>query len=545
MRKKYLKRMATVTCAFSLVATSFMMTGCGSQTESDSSSKTSTSEDKKEDKDDEKKSENDEVVEKEDQEEVKEESKADELKAAGNIFTSSEQTSSINTSDGKEIVYINIAKPQIINESDKELSKKINDEIDFIMKRYDESIKECENVASEYISADDTPESVWSYEVYTSSSRNDDAVLSISMNEYSYLGGPHPNSDISCYNFDAKTGETLGLIDVAEDKYKLQDCIFNYIKKEASQKYLNGALNEESQEFETAVRENVMSDGSWCFTDTGMLFVANTYALGPYAMGSFSFEIPYSEIEGLKAEYSKDVAYQLNKNMGMTIECDLNNDGNVDTIEYSDNAFYINEKNFFDDIKKNMVSEDGWTAGTFAVMDVCENDDAVELVIIDPGMSDDYQSVFFRYDGEKLNMIGSVPGNITGDGGYGDGNGTIYSNNYAMVGPTQSVRYMSKLVDGKIETSEGFNRYLTDVEYVPSHSILQDVEVYAEPDTSSEKIKLTKDDGKIGLVATDNKEWLAIRTQKGDIRFVHMNSSCDTENDVYLGDIFEEVLFAG
>ena len=135
--------------------------------------------------------------------------------------------------------------------------------------------------------------------------RADAGVISLIETEVYYLGGAHGGSVVTGYNFDAATGELLLLEDLAEDS----DAFYQMVKADiisqcqAYPEQMAFYSATDSQEFALTI-DDVLASNSWYFTETGIEIIANPYFIGPYAAGSFEFEIPYDQLDGLKETYS-------------------------------------------------------------------------------------------------------------------------------------------------------------------------------------------------------------------------------------------------
>lgn len=71
------------------------------------------------------------------------------------------------------------------------------------------------------------------YEVSVIPKRADEQIVSLSVEEYDYLGGAHPNSMVTGYNLNPQTGKRYTLQDIAQN----YDGIFEYVKKKLKEDY--------------------------------------------------------------------------------------------------------------------------------------------------------------------------------------------------------------------------------------------------------------------------------------------------------------------
>ncbi len=135
--------------------------------------------------------------------------------------------------------------------------------------------------------------------------RADGRVLSFTDSFYEYTGGAHGNGGTTGISFDAKTGEKLDLSDLISDKDALKD----YVMAELEARYgADGGLFDgwqdtvrndidevpyaETEGFEDA--EGNMS-AEFALSASGLEIYFQPYEIGPYALGTVTVEIPYTE----------------------------------------------------------------------------------------------------------------------------------------------------------------------------------------------------------------------------------------------------------
>lgn len=132
--------------------------------------------------------------------------------------------------------------------------------------------------------------------------RVDEAVVSIVENLYSYTGGAHGWSGIRGFTMDTATGEVLTLERLSADGAQLQELCRQKVLAQMEQM----VQQEEYYLFDgyQDCVDQIVAEGRWYLNDEGIVFVAELYLIGPYAMGMTEFLIPYSELEGLlRTEY--------------------------------------------------------------------------------------------------------------------------------------------------------------------------------------------------------------------------------------------------
>jgi hypothetical protein len=131
----------------------------------------------------------------------------------------------------------------------------------------------------------------WEIETFGEVIRNSAGILAVSLSNYSFTGGAHPNTTMTLLNFDIKTGKTLQLKDFIRDEAKLKKLVEAKFRQERD---LNPRenLNEAGFFWEGAF---VLPD-SFALQNDGILFYYNTYDVAPYAQGPTSFVLTWEEM---------------------------------------------------------------------------------------------------------------------------------------------------------------------------------------------------------------------------------------------------------
>lgn len=145
----------------------------------------------------------------------------------------------------------------------------------------------------------DFPDAVqeWTFETVAEVTYQADSVISIKFDNFSYLGGAHPNTVVAYLNLDlSEKGTVLTREKMMVDREKLMQ--------------LGEEKFREHHEVEPAVSLEV--DGRF-FLDDGRFFLPfamgyegnefillyNSYEIGPYAMGRTELRIPLADLEGV------------------------------------------------------------------------------------------------------------------------------------------------------------------------------------------------------------------------------------------------------
>lgn len=141
--------------------------------------------------------------------------------------------------------------------------------------------------------------------------RNDSKVLSICVLNSYYMGGAHPDSVVSYYNFDSTTGEVLDLAAISKDgSEETVKSAFDAIIAEKA-----AAINEDYKNNEGEGDWGLFFDGyeeyigdiltntTWAFTENGIVISANEYIIAPHATGLIDFDIPYQDCDVIVDDY--------------------------------------------------------------------------------------------------------------------------------------------------------------------------------------------------------------------------------------------------
>ena len=118
-------------------------------------------------------------------------------------------------------------------------------------------------------------------------------LVSIGYDSYAYTGGAHPNTYYSSYIFDLERGTFIDPTEIADDPELLRGTVIDLIVDE---------IDGMDENIQTGLFEDYINTVSLWNTysvrleESAMTVTFSTYALGPYALGSLSFSLPYSEL---------------------------------------------------------------------------------------------------------------------------------------------------------------------------------------------------------------------------------------------------------
>ncbi len=157
----------------------------------------------------------------------------------------------------------------------------------------DTAIMELEEEFRDFIDDLDFPTPNWSIESTVDVTFSDSAYFAISMNNYSYTGGAHPNYSISKKIFDKETGQIIKLVDLVKDVSAIKKLVEINFRKEVKVP-VPISLSESGFWFENdqfTLPENVG------MTNDGLEFYYNPYEVAPYAQGAIEIVLPFSKIK--------------------------------------------------------------------------------------------------------------------------------------------------------------------------------------------------------------------------------------------------------
>lgn len=557
-----------------LLGVSMVITACGQtgeqaaenesqQIEENSSQENTETQDEaqKEDKQQEETSQQDENKEQADNQEAEIEityktENSETTASDGTIVGAYDYTYPIVTIKGNETASAEIAK-------DQEERKKA-----FI----EEALKNQENGKSDYEEMDEeqVQEIFQSYDDYASYQveRQDEKILSFSYNSWYYGGGAHGNSYTSGLNYDVKTGKVLTFEDIFENKENGLAEVKEYILEQCQLPYYSERLSENYENY----IDDVITDEFWYFAKEGIHVVSNEYMLSSYASGSFEFVVPYDRLTELKEEYKEELAYIYPVLNGDSVEMDLDSDGQADSIFYDVITTEIVEnENTEEEIRYEGLASSLIINGEdlsekfmeltnyypenitehYYLIDLDENDDFIEIAITDYGMSDYHVTNFLRYDKGQLKYVGYINDMLENTTCTFEGDGTLKAQIHSQLMETAKFDASYHLEGEELILDDQawyyYDRTSWTEEYM-QHNILKEVTVYGTNDTTSEKTVLTPADGPVTFPATDNKNWVQVKTASGEIYFIHMNGFTEVDNDgvtEQAEEIFENLFLAG
>lgn len=275
----------------------------------------------------------------------------------------------------------------------------------------------------EYLMSSDTAETAapvpytadFSYEL----KRCDDKIISIVFTQSDYTGGAHGNVWSYGVSFHTATGERLYLESLSDDNGAFHKTISDFLSEQAAL-----PVYQEQYLFEGAaadIESSLLNDSAcWYFDRSGISFICNPYVLGPYAAGTFEFNVPYESLTGLKKAYGYEGNYIRKLLPGVSARRDINGDASVDEICYSiqpdDTSdgkplLIINNVDLTAQLDKLSLSY-LWT-GAYYLIDIDPEDAYTEIAVSNENFDNETETRthFFRYssNGDFI-YLGNTPG---------------------------------------------------------------------------------------------------------------------------------------
>ncbi|HSE83277.1 MAG TPA: lysozyme inhibitor LprI family protein [Thermodesulfobacteriota bacterium] len=140
----------------------------------------------------------------------------------------------------------------------------------------------------------------WSVERDVEVIYNTPKVLSLSLSEYSFTGGAHPNSFINYASFNMATGEEIKLSDILINGYEAD------LNRVAEQEFREVREMKPDESLEDAgfwFENNKFSlNDNFAVTEEGLIFYFNSYEVAPYVMGPTEIVLNYEEFKHLIKE---------------------------------------------------------------------------------------------------------------------------------------------------------------------------------------------------------------------------------------------------
>lgn len=351
-----------------------------------------------------------------------------------------EETNELTADDGTVYYTESWLYPIVTIEGNEDAAERINADLKTRVEASKAST-ETADWAKEYYELYLSEDSEYPFSPYVESmdfqtQRADSNVISFTITYYSFAGGAHGNYGSVGVNYNAKTGEVISFADLSEDPDAFHEDTLAYNQNLAkTPSYQERMFSDDILEMDGSTLESVLyAENAWYLSASGLVFISDPYALGPYASGTINFTIPYRDLAGmgLKNNYSYTNRLTLMLQRDETTAFDLNGDAQDDTIYFGTETTQDEDGNYnstlhliINDIDfsrkgsetvQKELAEEPW--GDFSLFDLNVEDDYVELVMVSMHSGEKpedplvYYSHFFRYTKEgELLYLGKADGN--------------------------------------------------------------------------------------------------------------------------------------
>lgn len=260
--------------------------------------------------------------------------------------------------------------------------------------------------------------------------RSDSNVISFVITYYAYTGGAHGNIGSHTVNYNPNSGDEIAFSDLSDtpEQFRADTLAYNQ-KLAASEGYVERLYSPEMATIEE-LEPVLYSEYSWYLSTSGLVFISDPYALGPYAAGTIEFIIPYADLAqmGFKEEYAYNGNFIIELQNGSSYTKDINGDGTDDTIRFYTETSYDAESNYIEsnhliingtDLLQENASEHekpfrnyAWEA--YGLYDLDETDKTIELVFYSSELVGEEYFTFshiYRYDEDaSLTYLGKLKG---------------------------------------------------------------------------------------------------------------------------------------
>ena len=447
------------------------------------------------------------------------------------------ESGTLQADDGTEVLTYTMTYPVVSIEENPDIADKINKDIENYRTTYDTAVSQMSETAKadyEFMKSEEGMDYYsYSMEAQFSLQRKDDAIISFTMLDWNYTGGAHGNYGSTGINYSLLTGERISLDTIADNAETFKKTAGEYLYQLSKTSGYQERLFEEYEK--QILIESLYMDGKWYLSNSGMVFFADPYMLGPYAAGTIEFTIPYDDLSGLKDEFAYHGNYEQMIAQGNEIKKDLNGDGTEEVVFYDVNyteeeylavvTFQIDDK----EIESTAVLE--FPNPDYYLVDLDQGDQYIEIAIQDYGPSDDPVTYFFRHleDGSTV-LLGGITDLWSSDTSRLLNNNLLEGRSRLSVLQTWFAPAHWKLEGEQLVKIEEPTYYPYESSIV-DNQIMSDVAVYESRSMEAEKTVLTSEDGPVRFVATDDKNWVELETADGERYQLYLTDFSKVESD--------------
>ncbi len=230
--------------------------------------------------------------------------------------------------------------------------------------------------------------------------RRDNKLLSLVINDYTFMGGAHGGGSYTGVNFDVATGKQITLDDLGDAdtiRQVSKDFILDTIAT-SSEAARGNLYSDDIVNYKEAIEE-LFANGNQpeFYLDTvGITFIFQQYDIAPYAAGTISFTVPYSQYAEINDRYTplEDASYVLKlSETGLNSRVDFNGDGKLESVSLINTWDEETDRNFVtltvgDEEQKEESGNGSWYTGYFI-----HNDEGNFVLVANDGISVDLYEV--------------------------------------------------------------------------------------------------------------------------------------------------------
>lgn len=203
-------------------------------------------------------------------------------------------------SDHDTIIFTSdITTPQVSGCRKEAAAESINSTLAALSRQFKQNAEVVHALALDKLGSDEKLEAAYSYSCAASVSRSDTAILSIVYDVCTSDGSEGGYVTRTSCVFNPKNGEQLTLDSLSDDAATLRDMLITYIVSLASaEEYTNenGSIFFEAPD---SFVPGLLDNGSWYFSDKGLVAYANPYSVADFEYGRIEFTVPYEVLNGL------------------------------------------------------------------------------------------------------------------------------------------------------------------------------------------------------------------------------------------------------
>lgn len=141
----------------------------------------------------------------------------------------------------------------------------------------------------------------YEYQLNSEMTKGKDGIWNYILTNYQYTGGAHPNTEITCFNINPKTGEILSEEDVFNVKDTANICklIMNELIKEVNKRSGIDTVTslDGLQAMGILLDTYLYIPSNFILGKDGVTFYYNRYEIAPYSAGDFRLTVNYDDIQ--------------------------------------------------------------------------------------------------------------------------------------------------------------------------------------------------------------------------------------------------------